>query len=112
MAIVLDPNEPAINRGIKTVGIGKKGSQALAPELALEILDDLKSGKVSEAAKGAFFAGLCAKGIEPQEKALEQFFAEGLFKDAPQFIQWVCGQLLAGHSLDKQTAYDLGKFLF
>ena len=47
MAIVLDPNEPAINRGIKTVGIGKKGSKALTPELALEIVADLKSGKVS-----------------------------------------------------------------
>ena len=64
MAIVLDPNEPAINRGIKTVGIGKKGSKSLTPALALEILEDLKAGKVSEAAKGAFFAGLCAKGIE------------------------------------------------
>ena len=76
MAIVLDPNEPAINRGIKTVGIGKKGSKSLTPELALEILEDLKSGKVSDAAKGAFFAGLCAKGIEPQEEILEQAFAQ------------------------------------
>ena len=65
MAIVLDPNEPAINRGIKTVAIGKKGSKTLTPELALEIVEDLKSGKVSEAAQGAFFAGLCAKGIKP-----------------------------------------------
>ena len=54
MAIVLDPNEPAINRGIKTVGIGKKGSKALTPELALEISEDLKSGKVSELPKVLF----------------------------------------------------------
>jgi anthranilate phosphoribosyltransferase len=112
MAIVLDPNEPAINRGIKTVGIGKKGSKPLTPELALEILGELKSGKVSDAAKGAFFAGLCAKGIEPQEEILEQAFAPGIFNDAPAFVQWVCRQLSAGHTLDKQTAYDLGKFLF
>jgi len=113
MAIVLDPNESAIKRGIKTVGIGKKGSQSLTPQLVLEIVDDLKSGKVSAAAKGAFFAGLYAKGIEPQEEVLEQVFApETIASDAPEFVQWVCRQLLAGHTLDKHTAYDLGKFLF
>jgi len=32
--------------------------------------------------------------------------------DAPEFIQWVCAQLLLGHTLGRQTAYDLGKFLF
>ncbi|MDE2028690.1 MAG: hypothetical protein KGJ11_09135, partial [Candidatus Omnitrophica bacterium] len=123
MAIILNPNEPAINRGIKTAGIGKKGSKALTPQLALEIAEDLKSGKVSAAAKGAFFAGLCAKGIEPDERILEQAFAPGtlsdparllaaVVSDAPEFAQWVCRQLMDGHTLDKQTAYDLGKFLF
>jgi len=123
MAIVLDPNEAAINRGIKTVGIGKKGSKSLTSQLALEIVEDLKSGKVSDAARGAFFAGLTAKGIEPQEEILEQAFFPGVLKepaqllkavtaDAPEFVQWVCIQLLQGHSLDSHTAYDLGKFLF
>jgi len=112
MAIVLDPHEPAINRGIKTVGVGKKGSKSLSSELALEILEDLKSGKVSQAAQGAFFAGLSAKGVEPQEKILNEYFASGIFKDTPEFIQWVCRQLSEGHTLDQQTAYDLGKFLF
>ena len=104
MAIVLDPNEPAINRGIKTVGIGKKGSKALTPQLALEIVEDLKSGRVSDAAKGAFFAGLCAKGIGPQEEIFDQAFAPGTLRDAfqllnvitadaPEFVQWVCRQL-------------------
>ena len=123
MSIILDPNESAIKRGIKTVGVGKKGSKSLTPELALEILNDLKAGKVSDAAKGAFFAGLSAKGIEPQEEILQQAFAPGILKDpsqllktitsdAPQFIQWLCQQLLAGHTLDKRTAHDLGEFLF
>jgi len=112
MAIVLDPNEPAINRGIKTVGIGKKGSKPLSPELVSEIIDDLNSGRVSEAAKGAFFAGLRAKGTEPQEEILELSFAQGLLSDAPEFAQWICRQLSEGHTLDKKTAYDLGQFLF
>ncbi len=122
MAIILDPKEPAINRGIKTVGIGKKGSKSLTPQLALEIVEDLKSGKVSDAAKGAFFAALCAKGIEPQEEVLERAFEPGTLKDpsklldaiafeAPGFVKWVCRQLLTGYTLDKNTAYDLGKFL-
>jgi len=123
MVFVLDPHKPAISRGIKTVGIGKKGSKALSAELALEILEELKSGKVPEAAKGAFFAGLCAKGISPDEEILEQAFAPGILKephkllkaitaDSPEFVQWVCAQLLQGHTLDRQTAHDLGKFLF
>lgn len=114
MSIVLDPQEPAINRGIKTVGIGKKGSKPLSPELALEIFEDIKAGKVSDAAKGAFFAGLCAKGMEPQEMVFGD--SEQLLKlvtaDVPEFIAWVCRQLLLGNNLDKKIAYDLGKFLF
>ena len=123
MPIVLDTNEPAIVRGIKTVGVGKKGSKSLSEDLAREILEDLKAGKVSPAARGAFFAGLLAKGIEPQEEILAEAFAPGIFQDphrlveaiaadAPDFVRWICTQLINGHTLDKQTAYDLGKFLF
>ncbi len=123
MPIVLDTNEPAIVRGIKTVGVGKKGSKALSEDLAREILEDLKAGKVSPAAQGAFFAGLLAKGIEPQEEILGEAFAPGVFQDpqrlveaiaadTPDFVRWICAQLISGHTLDKQTAYDLGQFLF
>jgi anthranilate phosphoribosyltransferase len=117
MAIVLDPHEPAIVRGIKTVGIGKKGSKPLSPELALEIVDDLKAGKVSAAAKGAFFAGLCVmeKGnalkVPPFAESSSDLLEE-VTREAPEFVQWVCRQLLAGHTLDKHTAFDLGRFLF
>ena len=115
--------DPAIVKGIKTVGVGKKGSQPLPQDVALEIIEDLKANKVSDAAKGAFFAGLLAKGVEPQEQVLADAFPEGVFadpqklvhslsSDAPDFVRWVCGKLIAGNTLDKQTAYDLGKFLF
>ncbi len=123
MSIVLDSNEAAIVRGIKTVGVGKKGSKPLTEELAREILADLKAGKVSPAASGAFFAGLLAKGIEPQEEVLAQGFGPGVFHDpkqlveaiafdAPDFVRWICVQLISGQTLDRQTAYDLGRFLF
>jgi len=123
MSIVLDPQEPAIKRGIKTVGVGKKGSKALSAELAQEILADLKANKVSPAARGAFFAGLLAKGIEADEKILAEAFKPGVLEepallvndlapDAPELAVWLCVQLLRGNTLDKASAYDLGRFLF
>jgi len=123
MSIILDPKESAITRGIKTVGVGKKGSKALGEDLASEILNDLKADKISSAAKGAFFAGLLAKGLEPYEKALLEAVAPGALEDsrklveviagdASAFARWVCVHLLENHTLDKKTAYDLGRFLF
>ncbi len=123
MALALNPHDPAIVRGIKTVGIGKKGSKHLSQELAREILADLKAGKVAPAAQGAFFAGLFFKGVELEEIILDQYFeqeatllnadllARSLTKDAPQFIQWICEQILKQKTLDKDTAYTLGTFL-
>lgn len=123
MSLILNANEPAIVRGIKTVGVGKKGSKPLSAELAREILEDLKTGKVSAAAKGAFFAGLLAKGIEEDELILAEAFDDGVLlnpvqlvnaiaPDAPEFVRWICVSLLNGNTLDKKTAYDLGQFLF
>lgn len=112
MALLLDTNEPAIVRGIKTVGVGKKGSKPVSAELAQEILNDLKAGKVAPAAQGAFFAGLLAKGVAPEEEILvKEVPTEKIFADAPEFIRWICIQLIEGKTFDKQTAYDLGKFL-
>ena len=124
MGIVLNANDSAVSRGIKTVGIGKKGSQDLSPQLAQEILEELKSGKVSAAARGAFFAGLFFKGVSAQEKILETAFGgrvsidssdslvRQLTADAPEFVQWICLQIMNKNTLDKETAYHLGQFLF
>ena len=115
MTLILNENEPAIVRGIKTVGVGKKGSKNLSPELVAQIKVDLDAGKVSAAAKGAFFAGLIAKGVDPLEAILipdQKYTIDEIIADAPEFIKWVCYQLIAGHTLDKGTAYDLGRFLF
>lgn len=115
MAIILDHSEPAIVRGIKTVGVGKKGSKNLSKELAMEIKSDLDLGKVSDAAKGAFFAGLLAKGITETEIDLvpdASVKLEEIIADAPAFVQWVCKLLIEGKTLDVASAYDLGKFLF
>ncbi len=123
MAIVLNPSEPAIVRGIKTVGVGKKGSKALTPQLAREIVEDLKADKISAAAQGAFFAGLLAKGIAPEEEILAQAFkpgtlhdvkrlVEAIAPDAPAFVRVICTDLFNHKTLDKKTACRLGEFLF
>ncbi len=124
MAITFKSTDSAIVRGIKTVGVGKKGSKPLSQELAKEILSDLRAGKVSDAAKGAFFAGLSFKGIELEEIVLDQYFqtettllnpnllARNLCQDVPEHIQWICEQIMLGNTLDKATAYELGRFLF
>ena len=123
MAIVLDIREDAIRRGIRTVGVGKKGSKPLSGELAQEIAEDLKAGKVTPASAGAFFAGLFYKGTTPDEEVLGSAFetpgalkdprllVQALADDAPDFVQDICLRLLSGQTLDKSTAYRLGQFL-
>ncbi len=120
---VIEKTVTPIQRGIKLVGVGKKGSRSLPLELAEEILGDLKANKVSSVTKGAFFAGLVLKGITKEEMILEQTFEPGILTDpqkltkvlahdAPQDIQEICTQILAKKELDKQTAKRLGDFLF
>ncbi len=120
--LVLNPTEPAIVRGIKTAGIGKKGSKPLTPELCREILEDLRAGKAAPIAQGAFFGALIMKGVALEEQILGQAFdpgtlgnparlLEALSPEAPTSIKQICIELLEKKELDKQTAYQLGKFL-
>lgn len=115
-------NESAISRGIKTVGVGKKGSKPLSAELAQEILLELKNLQIPSAAQGAFFAALFLKGITPQERLLENCFQPGVLNDAkllvdtiasdaPDRVREICSQLLQGRALDRATAFRLGQFL-
>lgn len=125
MIISTQTTEPAINRGIKLVGIGKKGSKPLNSPLIKEIVADLKAGKIDPAAKGAFFAGLILKGVTEEELELEEALSAGvlhrtshrelvesLSPEAPEFSKNISTRILEGHHLDKETAYRLGEFLF
>ncbi len=112
MSLLVNTPEPAIVRGIKTVGIGKKGRKPLSVALAQEILADLKGRKVSAAAEGAFYAGLMAKGITAEEASLgEALQLESITKGAPEFARAMCLRLMNGQTLDTATAHRLGKFL-
>ena len=123
MEIFTETKEPAIVRGIKDVGVGKKGSKSLSPDLACEIAAELKCGTVSPARKGAFFGALFIKGITPDVMILDSVFekgtltnpkrlAEAIAADAPPFVRDICSFLLEGQTLDRESAHRLGKFLF
>lgn len=113
----------AIQDGIKAVGIGKKGSKALTPELIQAIIHELMEGCVPEVVKGAFFGALIIKGVTPEEKALEEALGPGVLSDFPRLvsylagdapapIQALCVRLLRQETLDEETAKALGDFLF
>src|SRR3989338_5929937 len=119
----LTQNDSAIARGIKCVGIGKRGSKSLEPSLIEDILADLRSGKVPAIAQGAFFGALVIKGVSSDEMKLDEAFAPGtlgnpsrlaeaLAGDAPDSVKTFCARLLQGDTLNVREAEDLGDFLF
>ncbi len=114
--------ESALRRGIKAVGIGKKGSRSLSGDLVLEILSELKQGRFKEAERAAFFAALYIKGLTEDEKPILDYFpsptfwnakqlASALTESAPESIKTICTQLLEQKNLSKEEIYQLGKFL-
>ena len=122
MSSILNPNDTAIREGIKTTGVGKKGSKSLTTEQIHEILSELKEGCVSPVEKGAFFAALTLKGFTADELLLGQAFpniniqdpqqlAGALTSDSPSWVQNLCGQLLSGATLTLNETRKLGDYL-
>jgi anthranilate phosphoribosyltransferase len=119
---LISQDEPAIVSGIKSVGIGKKGSKPLSPDLAGRINEDIKANHVSDVQKGAFIGALITKGLTEDERIIEEAFPVDLHDSlklcqflAPKTslkIQKISADLLEGKELDSPTAYSLGKFLF
>src|SRR3989338_7993757 len=115
--------ESAITLGIKTVGVGKKGSHDLDPELVRAICAELKQNNTPPAALGAFFAGLFLKGVTTEEQMIGNILSEHLLtspqkiadtiaSNAPASVKSTCARVLAGETLDKNEAYQIGQFLF
>ena len=65
----------AIQDGIKAVGIGKKGSKALTPELIQGIVRELREGCVPVVVKGAFFGALIIKGVTAEATTRLQYLS-------------------------------------
>jgi len=118
-----DPALPAIERGILTVGVGKKSSQNLSGELAGEILAALRKGGVNPLSKGAFLGALLTKGVSPEESVLAKAFPKGTFDDPRQLInilsprapiaaKELCIKLVKREYLSMSLAEELGGVLF
>jgi anthranilate phosphoribosyltransferase len=118
----LKNTESALRRGIKAVGIGKKGNRCLNRELALEILNQLQNATFKETERAAFFAGLFIKGLTTDEMILSEHFPTGtlenaaklsraLCTDAPLEIIDICTHLLEQKELPAKTTQQLGQFL-
>lgn len=115
-------SDSAIISGIKTAGIGKKGSKNLEPGLLQAIITDLKSNKISELQLGAFLGGILMKGITENESAIKSAFPDGLLDnpsrlcdyiapDTPIDIKQLCVLLIEKKELSLDQAHLLGKFL-
>lgn len=119
----LKQRETHLAEGIKTVGVGKKGSKPMPLELIEAITQELKDGAPTEIATGAFFGSLIMKGLTQEEMQLSQALPADALKNpqilinhlalkAPEVIKGICLRLLNKEELDQKTAYILGKFLF
>lgn len=118
----LKNTESALRRGIKAVGIGKKGNRCLSRELVLEILSQLQSASFKKTERAAFFTGLFIKGLTADEMILGEHFPTGtlqnaaklsdvLCADAPPEIITICTHLLEKKELTVKTTRQLGQFL-
>lgn len=123
MNITLDAKNSAFARGIKTVGVGKKGSKPLGPALIDEIIKEMSTARVPEIILGAFWGSLLMKGLTEEEMVFRKIFPADVFPDpkrlvdflspqAPKFIKECCEALLNHKTFDRKTSYEIGKFLF
>lgn len=123
MTTFTQASDSSIVRGIKTAGVGKRGSKPLEPELIDEILNDLKNKKATEAQVGAFIGGLLMKGPTPEELKLQEAFEPNIFNQheklieyiapqAPNLIKQFCVRLTKQETLSKEESYKLAEFLF
>ncbi|VAW47703.1 hypothetical protein MNBD_GAMMA03-1421 [hydrothermal vent metagenome] len=119
----MENDNTPIHQGIKSVGVGKRGSKPLSSELVSAILDQLKSNDIAPVALGAFWGGLMIKGLTNEEKRLEEYFSAGtlmnpqrlieaLCTDISPDIKNICIHLLNKENLDYETSKYLGEFLF
>ncbi|HLF17720.1 MAG TPA: hypothetical protein VI749_02385 [Candidatus Omnitrophota bacterium] len=123
MVTLINQSEPSHIRAIKTVGIGKKGSRAMDNALVQELTNDLKSKKIPSATLGAILGALTVKGVEKEERGLEDILPVGVLshpmalidfldEGAPENVKKLFVKLARKETLNTKEAKTLGGFLF
>lgn len=110
----------AIEQGIRAVAIGKMSSKNCPAEVATQIVEDMKEGRIDPVQLGAFFGALAIKGVEPAEQVVAdavslsdpQAFLECIASDTPVEVRSLCQKLLEGKELSLVEAQDVGRFFF
>lgn len=121
MSFVDDPNLPALERGIMTVGVGRNGSADCSSEVVDAIIAQLKSGSYDRAQWGAFLGALWMKGASENELRIEQALGTTLLSDPltclqaqeadfPDAIAGSALRLMEGGDLDYRSSYELGRY--
>jgi len=97
-------NKSAVARGIKAVGVGRKGSKPVSKDLSEEILIELKEKEISQSSIGAFFGALLIKGVTEEEvaKAVQRLQDSAIYaRDSYRTPARVLGGALAiGRTVD------------
>ncbi|MBZ0166895.1 MAG: hypothetical protein K8I00_08805, partial [Candidatus Omnitrophica bacterium] len=112
----------ATQEGIKSVGVGKRGSRELTAELLERIVVEIQAGVVPDVVKGAFLAGLLMKGPTHAECRLDACFETPILDDPekmvgtiaaeiPPALKLICQTLLSKQELSTAEALELGRFL-
>lgn len=104
----------ALQEGIKSVGIGRKGSKALEGSLVDHIIDELRACAVPGAVEGAFIAALMNKGMTSDESRILDYVGdpiEFLMPAESNDIKTLCHFLLKGNELNKYQADVIGRYI-
>ncbi len=110
--------------GIKSVGVGQKGSRDMSHQEVESLIEDFKNNIPTRSQIGAFFAGLYHKGIGENEKKLavifpslilfkpEKVFNYFVSKDVPSSIKKIGKKLFNKNELTYKEAFEIGKYIF
>ena len=108
--------------GIKSVGVGRRGSKPMSSTLVKSIVKEIQNGDVPDVIKGAFCGALWIKGISSSEGEIHKAFKEPVFlsaenmigsfaTDVPDDIKKYCIGILNKEKLSVKEATVLSEYI-
>lgn len=123
MTIQTEKKITALQEGIKTVGVGRRGSRSLTIEQISRICDELYALKYDDAVCGAFFGALLSKGVDRAEMQAVTALTHRAELDLPKILEAIapeldesicelCLKLMNGETLTLNESESLGDFFY